>query len=188
MKIHAVGDSITYLVSRYGGATMFLEDHAISAVLDGDPGDRADTPSRGAAWIAACATEVDRVVYALGCNDVMKQTFRDPNRQDDPEAIRWSDTEQAILVGVLHDRLSYAASLGVRPIWVNITTRTMSGHYNAGARRVNAAMLEACTANGWGYVDWDVLRAPTTDLIHPKPAGAKMWVDAVAAEALAGDP
>lgn len=179
--LHVIGDSITYLVKSHGGVGMFA-NNGITAVLDGDPGERADTPTRWDAWRAAAATRPDALIFALGCNDLMKETFKDNEISTDPRAIAWSELEHATLISTLYRSLSYAHQLVPQAVvgWVNVTTRTMSGYYNTGARRVNATMKAVCTQNGWIYIDWDACKAPTTDLIHPKPTGSIMWVNAVA--------
>ena len=174
MKLHVIGDSITYLVAKHGGVAMFAE-HGIDATLDGSPGKRADDLLRQQAWRAACDTAPDVLVYALGANDLMGETFKDP---DDPP---FSKTELAALTGCLMGQLVYGGHFAEHTLWVDVTTRTLNGHYNAGARKVNGEMSELCPHFDYGYVEWDECHAPTSDLIHQKLAGSKMWVDAVVA-------
>ncbi len=173
-QLHVIGDSITYLARSHGAEAMFAEA-GVDAILNGDPGDRADTPARLDAWVSATSNPAppDVAVYALGSNDIMKETFRDP---EDPG---WSNLENAYLVSALTRALSFGSQLVGLVAWVNVTERTMNGNYNRGARIVNAKMREVCAANQWGYVEWNAMRAPTTDLIHQKPAGTVMWVNAI---------
>ena len=182
MPVRVVGDSITYYVAQYGGVDLFA-DRDLVATIDGRPGARADSPTRWQRWIEAVDALVDTqgaAVYALGTNDVWKESHADPDRHTDPDARRFDDSELATCVAHVCRALTYSAVRGVWPVWVNVTERTLSGWYNGGARHLNAEMRDACTANEWGHVDWNALRAPTRDLVHPKPDGVRMWVDAVA--------
>lgn len=178
MNFHVVGDSITYLAARHGATAMFAE-HGHTATLDGLRGARADSPLRDQTWVQACgtvdhgATDTSIGVYALAANDLMGETFKDPDEPD------FSSGEFAHLVSVLTARLVYGHYFFDHVVWVNVTTRTLNGHYNSGARRINSAMRTVCTALGFGYADWDAKKAPTSDLIHQKPEGSPMWVDAI---------
>ena len=169
-----IGDSITYLAAKHGAVSMF-EDAGYTATLDGARGQRADNPLRAAAWVnAAYTTSASGVgVYALGANDLMGETFKDP---DEPA---FSVEETAALVSTLMERLHFGSFFFDRVVWVNITTGTLNGHFNKGARTVNAEMALRCEAAGFGYARWDEKDAPTSDLIHQKIAGTPLWVDAI---------
>ena len=176
MRVLVIGDSITYLVGRTYG-TEFVHE-GVEFILDGDPGDRASNPSRYQALKSQIDSRLPTAAfYALGTNDVMKETFLDPERTEDSSALTLSKQELAETVGSISQALFYVQTMGIQPGWINVTERTMSGYYNGGARRLNAAMAEACAENDWLYFDWNTLRAPTTDLIHPKIEGRTMWVE-----------
>ena len=172
--LRVVGDSITYLAHRHGAEAMFAE-RGYTAFLDGDAGERADSPLRNTAWRAAASGGGPGSVgvYALGANDLMRETFRDP---EDPA---FSTSELSHLVATLTERLMYGSFWFEDVVWVNVTTRTLNGNYNRGARLLNAAMRAVCYRNGFCYADWDAKKAPTSDLIHQKIAGTPLWVDAI---------
>lgn len=172
--LRVVGDSITYLAGRHGATAMFAE-HGYEATIDGARGQRADSPLRQQAWIDACRLRPTVAVYALGTNDLMGETLKDP---DEPV---FSTDELATLTSVLAARLHYAAFYCEDVVWVNCNSGTMNGHYNRAARLVNDVMRSLCADAGFGYADWDATGAPTTDLIHQTPAGSALWVDAICA-------
>lgn len=178
MNLAVVGDSITYYVARYDGAAMFAE-HGVEAHLDGDPGSRADGPRRWDAWRHAVDQHPDVALFALGFNDVYQETAADGD--DEPDAHLLSDYELAEVVAHLARALTYAKSLGVRPGWVNVTERTFRGAHNRGAAKLNGAMSVLCAASGWAYIDWNAARGSTHDTVHPKPDGARTWVETVVA-------